>query len=334
MFRQSILSLLCVITLTFFQSGAAHAEVKLTALPEIPDAVTSFGAAVNQGSLYIYGGHWGAAHEYFKEDQSNKFYRLSLKEGKEWEELPDGPRLQGLALVSHGDSLYRLGGFSARNDETSPQDLWSSAECARFDTKTKTWQPFPSLPEPRSSFDAAVAGDKIYVIGGWSMQGKEGEKTWHQTAWSIDLSQENLKWTALPQPPFKSRALSVAAHGNKVYAIGGMKVKGGPTRDCYVFDIASQTWNTAPALTAEKNMEGFGNSSFAMGDNLYCSTLHGYLFKLSEDGANWEKAAELPHPRFFHRMVSYGQDALLIVGGSSMETGKVDEVDLIKLTSK
>ena len=41
------------------------------------------------------------------------------------------------------------------------------ADVARFDPKTKQLESLTQLPEPRSSHDAVVIGDKLYVAGGW-----------------------------------------------------------------------------------------------------------------------------------------------------------------------
>ena len=96
-------------------AGTQAAEAK-TAYPPLPEAVSSFGAAVCDGFVYVYGGHSGKAHQYSTETVSGKFRRLSLADpSRGWEELPGGPALQGLALVSHDGKLYRVGGMQPRN---------------------------------------------------------------------------------------------------------------------------------------------------------------------------------------------------------------------------
>ncbi|MEC9095442.1 MAG: kelch repeat-containing protein, partial [Planctomycetota bacterium] len=65
--------------------------------PNIPEPVTSFGAAVHRGKVYYYGGHFGQAHRYSSADQANSLWELDLKT-KHWSKLSQGDRLQGLAL--------------------------------------------------------------------------------------------------------------------------------------------------------------------------------------------------------------------------------------------
>ena len=141
--------------------------------PDLPRAITSFGAAVLDDSIYVYGGNHGQPHHYSVKGQSGELWRLNLKKPSAWEVAAKGPKLQGLAMVAHKGKLYRAGGFTARNGDDEEQDLWSTPEFSRFDPKTKKWEGLPPMPTPRSSFDAAVAGDTLYVVGGWSMQGDQ-----------------------------------------------------------------------------------------------------------------------------------------------------------------
>ena len=67
-------------------------------IPDLPRGVTSFGSAVLNDAVYIYGGHVGASHTYCVDDQSNALWRYSLRdEDSEWESLTSDVRVQGLA---------------------------------------------------------------------------------------------------------------------------------------------------------------------------------------------------------------------------------------------
>lgn len=305
--------------------AAASAEMTY---PEIPKSVTSFGAAIADDALYIYGGHTGRAHTYYKEAQANTLWRLNLQNPEAWENLGEDVGLQGLAMVAHDGRLYRIGGFIAKNSDGEEHDLWSQDTVASYDPAQKRWRNLPPLPEPRSSFDAAVHGDTIYVIGGWQIRGDE--RDWHKTAYALDLSTETPQWKPLAEPPFQRRALSVAAHDGKLYAIGGMTEQGKPTTRVDLYDVASGKWSQGPSLQGE-GMEGFGSSAFAVGGRLYVSTFNGNLQRLAEDGQSWEIVRELEPARFFHRMLPLGNDRLLFIGGANMSEGKYDEISVIKV---
>ncbi|QDT38305.1 Kelch repeat-containing protein [Stratiformator vulcanicus] len=313
-------------TVTF--PPASHKPLATKVLPhDIPEHVTSFGAAVADGKLYFYGGHTGGAHDYYREGQSHTLWSLDLSGKGSWQRLVDGPHLQGNALVTHDGKLYRIGGFTAKNSEGEEQDLWSQSSFAAFDPASNKWTELPALPEPRSSFDAAVLGDHIYVIGGWGMSG-DADSKWHRTAWKFDLTDADGEWTALPDAPFARRALSVAAFDGNIYAIGGMQEEGGPTTETAIYDTASKSWSAGPRLNGT-SMTGFGSSAFSTGGRLYVSVYDGTLQRLSEDGSRWEVVGDLPTARFFHRMLPLDDDTLVFLGGANMGVGKFEKVETL-----
>ncbi|TWT98390.1 Kelch repeat-containing protein [Stieleria varia] len=312
---------------------AIGASVVPSNLPELPEELTSFGAAVSGQSLYVYGGHTGNAHSYSTQEQSNRFWCLDLSAGEQaaWQKRATGPSLQGLALVAHGDRIIRIGGFTAVNAAGETHDLRSQNLVAAYHPATNTWTDLPSLPEPRSSLDAAVLGDTVYVFGGWKLDGQSDDSQWHTTAWSLDLSDDTSEWQSLAQPPFQRRAISVAAHEGKLYVIGGMNSQGKTTTRVDIYDPSSNAWTQGPSLPGS-GMSGFGSSSFATGGRLYVSTLDGRVHQLGEDGASWRTIAKCNPARFFHRMLPIADDELLMIGGANMEIGKFKQIDRIKLS--
>ncbi|HVJ66745.1 MAG TPA: hypothetical protein VM510_02105 [Caulifigura sp.] len=304
---------------------------KTVLLPPLNPKVTSSGAAVIGDHLYLYGGNLGSAHAYHNKGQSNELRRVALSGDHPWETVSTGPALQGLAMVAHGGKLYRIGGFTALNDEGQENDLQSQSIVSCFDPATGKWSDMPPLPEARSSHDAAVLGDTIYVIGGWKL-GSDGEdkRGWHTTAWSMDLSARKPEWKALPTPPFERRALAVAAYDNKLYVIGGMEKAGSPTTKVEIFDPETNAWGAGPAIQGD-GITGFGSSAFATGGRLYVSTSKGNLQRLTADGKSWEIARELPTARFFHRMLPADDSHFVMVAGANMETGKFDQVEIISV---
>jgi uncharacterized GH25 family protein len=294
-------------------------------LPALDPCVTSFGAAIVGDYAYVYGGHLGGAHHYSESGQSGRFSRLNLKQPTQWEDLAAVPKRTGLAMVPHHGKVYRLGGFVAKNKEGDDQVLVSMADVASYDPKTNQWTDLTPLPRGRSSHDAVVIGDKLYVAGGWEMNGAE-KTVWHDKALVADLTQSPLVWRELPAPPFQRRALSLAEWRGKLVCIGGMQEQGGPTTATALFDAATGKWSEGPALQGA-NMDGFGSSAFAVGNELYVSTMSGKLQRLSHDGSRWDVVAQLAHPRFFHRMLPTADGRLLIVGGASMKSGKIGELE-------
>lgn len=297
---------------------------------DLPFAVTSFGAARIGDAIYVYGGHTGEAHSYSTQGQSNQLLQLDLNEpSSPWTAIAEGERLQGLALVAHGQRLIRVGGFTALNAPGADHDLHSQATVRAFDTTAGQWSDLPSLPAGRSSHDAAILGDTIYVVGGWNMDG-DRETQWHTSAWSLDLSKAEPKWTELPAPGFERRALAVVAHAGKIYAIGGMD-QAGPTRKVSIFDPATKTWSDGPALVGEKNMEGFGTSGWSTDGKLIVTTYSGDIQKLAADDSAWEVIGKTKDARFFNRLLPLKENSLVSVGGANMEEGKYLEPEVINI---
>ncbi len=312
----------------------AHAEEPATKpavaskFPALPESITSFGAAVADGWLYVYGGNTGKTHVYSTELQSNHFRRLNLAKPEAWEELPGEAKLQGLALVSSGGKLYRVGGFTARNATGEKKDLWSVADVSRFDPATRKWEKLPPLPAPRSSHDAVVLDNKIYVAGGWNMTGGGKGSEWHRTAVVLDLNQPTLAWKELPTPPFVRRAVSLGTQNGKVYVIGGMHESGETSSEVDFYDPATNTWQQGTDLPG-KPIEGFGNSSFELGGKLFVSTVEGNLQRL--DGDRWTLVAKLQHPRYFHRMLPLSDTELLFIGGTARSGDRVEQIETVQI---
>ena len=304
-------------------------EVK-SALPELPEGMASFGAAVCGDWLYTYGGHTGTAHDHSCENLCQHFQRTTVDGKGEWENLTMQTPLQGLPLVAHGDKLYRVGGLSARNKPDEDEDLHSVAEFSRFDPETKRWEELAPLPEPRSSHDAVVIGDKLYVVGGWKLAGSSAG-TWLETAWVCDLSQDAPKWEAIPSPPEKRRALALANWNGKLVAIGGMDSDDATSARVECFDPESGKWTELAEFPGGGFMSGFGASAWGMDGTVYASGWgEGQVFKLADDGQSWTEAGKVQLARFFHRLLPAPGNALFVVSGAT-ERGHVTSIEKVEI---
>jgi len=312
-------------------AAPAPAE-KSAGLPRLPMPVTSFGAAVLKDHLYVLGGHVGDPHQYSKASVSRAFLRIELAAAApKWEALTGTRALQGLALVGHGKHVYRVGGLEPRNSEDDPGDLHSVAEVARFDPATNQWEDCTPLPEPRSSHDAAVVGNDLIVVGGWSLAGKTVEGQWHTTVWAADLTQSPLKWRALADAPFKRRAMSVAAAGKRVVVIGGIEPKGGTTAAVSVLDLKSNLWTDGATFPSKHKMGGFGSSAFGIGATVYANGWDTPMLAYDVKIDKWsEPGAKLKHRRFFHRLVAHGESTLLVIAGAG-KAQQWDDVEVLAI---
>ena len=291
--------------------GARPATVEFAPLPE---AVSSFGAAEADGWVYVYGGHNSKTHHYSTEAVLGSFRRLNAAHPDAWEELPGGPKLQGLEIVSYKGKIYRLGGMQPRNAPGQETDNHSVSSCAVYDPAAKSWGALPDMPGGRSSHDAVVLEGKIYVIGGWQMNGKDKETDWYSDAFVLDLESKNPKWERIKQP-FQRRALTAAVWKGKLYVLGGMNEDDQVELKVDIFDPATKAWQAGPPLPGPKR-NGFSPAACVSGGMLYVSAADGKVHRLTEPGAAWQLVGELKQPRIVHRMVPLGDGRIVTLGGA------------------
>lgn len=312
-------------------SGCATSHSVKTALAPLPETVTSFGAVTSDGYLYAFGGHKGERHEYSVEMVSGMFQRLNLKDGRAWESLPAAKPGQGQPLVAHGGYIYRFGGMAARNTADAKQDLYSMSIAQRFDPKTGRWEDFTPLPAIRSSHDAVVLGDKLYIAGGWQLAGGSDKPVWPANALVLDLANPGAGWKEFPQP-FQRRALALAALGSRIYCIGGMDSDNKTTLAVEIYDTTTGQWSKGPELPPGQ-FKGFSCSAINQNGRIYVTAFQGDLLRLSADEKSWEIVGRLTHPRMAHRLVTAGKTQLIALGGEDGEEKRPD-LELLTPASK
>ncbi len=271
-------------------------------------AVTSFGAAATATHLYTLGGYAGKPHHYVKEHQSDRFARMDLATG-EWETLGSPGRSQGATLSEFEGKMYRVAGMRIENAEGEETQLKSLDTFAVYDPKAATWTALAPLPEARSSHAAAFVGSKLYVVGGWKLDGGMNSGTWHTTMLVADVADRPIQWRSI-EMPFKARAFGLASLGRRLYVIGGIAGRA-PRKSVNVFDTVTGAWSEGPRLSES----GFGLRAATMGGRLYASGASGRILSLDQQHAAWEPVAELTFARMFHEVVPAGDGGLLFVGG-------------------
>lgn len=302
-----------------------------SALPALPEAISSFGAATSDGWLYVYGGHIGTAHDHSRDNLSKHFRRVSLNGSGDWQELPMGPPLQGLALVAHGGKLYRIGGLDARNPAGAEENLHSTSSFACYDPATNAWTDLAPLPAPRSSHNAVVVGDTLYVVGGWQLAG-DADSVWQAGALAIDLSKPNAEWQTLAEPPFKRRALAVSHVGGRVAVLCGMTDDADLSKQTFLYDPQAKSWSEGPEFPGVA-FHGFGLAAWNSAGKLYAGGMEGVLYRLADDGTSWEKAADMTQARFFHQLLPDEAGNLIAIAGASPDAGHLTTSERIRIAN-
>jgi hypothetical protein len=204
-------------------------------------------------------------------------------------------------------------------------DNRSTASCAVYTPATNRWEPIAGLPAGRSSHDAAVAGDLLVVVGGWTMPGGSAESVWHDTTLILDLSQKNATWKSIPQP-FKRRALGVAAIGDHVFAVGGMTWENEVDKAVDVLDVKKNVWSQGLALPGG-TMNGFSPAACDLGGALVVSPMDGNVYRLDSRMTAWNPIGKLAAKRLVHRIVPIG-DRILVIAGAS-KNGNLASLEVV-----
>jgi N-acetylneuraminic acid mutarotase len=296
--------------------------------PDLPEAVSSFGAVLVDDTIYTYGGNLGGG--FAAEHQSTAFRRLSLAQGGAWEDLGAVGHLESMALVAHGGFIYRIGGLRVDNAVGDPEDLTSVATVERYDPHEGKWSAMPDMPEGRSGHGAVVVGDRLYVVAGWTLAGPGELLT---TGASLDLSTPDAAWVPMPEAPFAVRSLGVARRGDTIYALGGVGEEMAFSSEVYRFDTKTETWSPGPALPSEIPIAGFGATACNDERDLYVNFADG-LFRLNEAGDGWEPAGSPEFTRYFSPLLCPGGGEVIVLGGRSTAdnelTTSVESVDVAR----
>ncbi|MGE0786249.1 MAG: Kelch repeat-containing protein [Sandaracinaceae bacterium] len=299
-------------------------------LPPMPVAVTSFGSAVHDGYVYVLGGYHGEPHHYTREGQSRSLTRISVDGASGWERVSMMEAgLQGLALVSVGGDLCRIGGSRVFNAEGEETDMRSVDETACYSVAEGAWRTMPPLPEARSSHEAWVIGDTVYVAGGWRV-GPEGPAAaeWSDEVFALDHASGT--WRRI-EAPFRRRAVGVAAAGGQLVVLGGLTPESETSRRVDVFDPAHGTWSRGPDFPTD----AFGVAAATVGDAVVASARDGVVYRWAVGQDAWTPVASLAFPRFFHRLMTTDGGLIALGGIGGMNTdGRTRHVERVRLEER
>ncbi|MEO1698617.1 MAG: hypothetical protein AAFU73_15060 [Planctomycetota bacterium] len=318
-----------------FPTLAEENETEIAGLPTsrtigfMPRGLTSFGAAVHGGWLYVAGGYFGKPHAYSTEGQSRAFTAINLTDPRDVRLLSDIDPIQGIELVPLEGELVTVGGMRALNTADEDAEL-ESCSCVRaFDPETEEWRRLPSLPHPRSSHRAVALGGRLYVVGGWTL-GADG-RDWAETMHVLDPSAPEPAWRSI-EVPFRARALAACSLGGRLVVTGGITPKSGVSSETWIFDPFVETWTQGPDFPDW----GFGLSSTEMEGGAFCAGSSGQVYALpSADAEEWQLRGTLRHGRIFHELRAEGPDSLVALGGIvGMGTaGRVRQVERLELNA-
>ena len=243
--------------------------------------------AILGGKLYVVGGLYGYT----------PISRLDILDlsTRTWSRGADLPAARhSLTLTAVGDTLYALGGDFG----SDPYDT----RCWAYDPARDEWSPLPSMPSPRAYHSAVAIGGRIYVLGGYGLEGGVVRIVQSMDMFDTGTSQWS---TAPPMETARADAAAVVL-GDRIFVMGGSSVIYTQTASVEIFHPDTGTWETGVSLPVA--MDGHG--AFATADRIWVVGGHccvgGYseqvfstVYTFDEATAAWSQLESLPEGRAF-----------------------------------
>jgi hypothetical protein len=208
-------------------------------LNDLPGAQTHVGLVRVDGGALLVGGllDWPATVT------SDVWFYNSAQDSYDARPPLAAPRAaMGVALV--GTRVHAIGGLAADGNSDS-----AAHEVIDLLNLNSGWSMSAALPNPRNHLGTAAIASRIYVLAGrhgWD------ENTGDQPTLSIfdDLAST---WTAGADVPLARSEIAAAtfATASRLVVVGGSIAGVQPTDDVSIYDPATDTWTTLPALPSK-----------------------------------------------------------------------------------
>ena len=186
-----------------------------------------------------------------------------------------------------------------------------------------TWMIGSPMPSSRTEVTAVTLNNTLYVIGGFTEDGKITNLV-ERYNFSSNSWDENIK----PLPISLHHGLSTT-NGNKIHVIGGYYGDWIPSNKLFIYDPVTNNWTTGPFMPTSR---GSPVSNF-VGDKLYVIGGDSHDNSLSNveryDPAigNWTTLSPMPTARH-HSASAVVDEEIYVIGGRI--TGSLVNVDIVE----
>ncbi|MGH2978243.1 MAG: protein kinase domain-containing protein [Solirubrobacterales bacterium] len=267
-------------------------------LPPMPTARQNMPSTVLDGTIWVLGGLGGGSIGSRRVEGYDPVVNG-------WKAGPDLPvRLHHEMVVTFKGEVVVIGGWIPRGPD--PSAVVSSRV---FALRAGKWVRLPSLHRPRAAGAAAVAGDRIVVVGGQA----DGRL--------VDTTEvfDGKRWSDGADTPTPREHLAAASDGQFVYAVGGRALssdKNSPALERY--DPGDDRWQRLPDMPTARGGLAAAIAQghlFAVGGERPTSVL-GTVESYNIARKAWSAAPSMRTPR--HGSIAAAIDrSLYSIGGAS-----------------
>ncbi|WP_407676339.1 S8 family serine peptidase [Plantactinospora alkalitolerans] len=199
-----------------------------TRVANAPASVFDNSAVTLGGKVYSIGGGSGTGNE-----RKTWVYDPAVNT---WAALPDMPTARSKpAVAALNGRIYALGGWGTGSTPVATVDVFNPA--------TGTWSTLPGVtnPEPRAAAAFAVAGGKLYVVGGCA-----DNECSTDSADATTFDPLTNRFGSVADYPQGASWMSCGGIGGKVYCAGGVGTA--EFKNGYVYDPAGNAWSPLPDM--------------------------------------------------------------------------------------
>jgi N-acetylneuraminic acid mutarotase len=157
-----------------------------------------------------------------------------------WAQLTPMPsERQEVAVVAYGGRVWVIGGLGSRAEPVATVETYDPAQ--------NLWETRASLPVPVHHPAAAVVGDRLFVIGGYT----GGRVSWTPLESVYEFVPAREAWEPRAPMPTPRGALAVAVLAGRIHALGGGGE--GVSNAHEVYDPAANRWTHANAMPTARD---------------------------------------------------------------------------------
>ena len=186
------------------------------------------------------------------------------------------------------------------------------------------WEVISQLPTKRSAFSTAVVDGKIYLIGGFLRENRNGGPLGLSTVEVYDT--KNNSWQRLTDMPTPRLLSGTAAVDGKIYVVGGFSWIGIPGVDIKmlkvveVYDPQTDTWSRKQDMSTPRRQFGTGvvdGKIYAIGgENVFEEPQRLNQMEVYNPVSDtWAKRADMPTRRHDVK-AAVVRDTIYVIGGA------------------
>lgn len=224
-----------------------------------------------------------------------------------WSDLPDYPTpIMDNVVAEQDGTVYSVSGYT---------DSGVTADGAAYDPSVGSWRAIAPMPQARENAAGGFVGGKLYVAGGWNLQGSP-------TSTTYVYDPDKNSWSRAADMPAAAAVGAAAVVGGRLYIVAGCSTSACDTESSassvFRYDPWTNSWTKVADYPQDEVMIGCA----ASGDGLVCaggispvtSIASEATYRYTAATDTWTRVADMPRATWGMAYAGVG-GKLQLVGG-------------------